>query len=201
VNPANARGLVPPRPNLGPEPWSDLQPIALFFWVGGALPALLVIWLVWRRLRSARIKQAGLDLSNQGPLDTSPRGRLVALSNSMRDVMANQFGTAWRAKTTEELSAEPRLEQALGDDQLKELTRFLDQVDRLKFAPERSNHHHQLLERELLAWEPRLAELKKKIQAKPQGRLKNRRVRSKPRNSNEKVFHAELATMRQTRGK
>jgi hypothetical protein len=114
----------------------------------------------------------------------------------MRDVLANQFGTAWRAKTTEELSAEPRLEEVLGHDQLQVLIRFLDHVDRLKFAPERSNHHHELLERDLLAWEPRLADLKKKIQAKPDGRLKNKMVRSGPRSSTLKIGHAETATPR-----
>ncbi len=105
--------------------------------------------------------------------------------------MANQFGTAWRAKTNEELAAEPRLAEVLGHDQLQELIRFLDQVDQLKFAPERSNHHHESLERELAAWEPRLADLKKKIQANPEAGQKNRKVRSGPQSSSKKIGHAE----------
>jgi hypothetical protein len=193
VNPANARGLVPPRPNLGPEPWSDPPPIALFLWVAGALACLFLIWLVRRRLHRARVNRAGPNLANQAPRDTTPRGRLVALSHSMRDALTNQFGTAWRAKTTEELSAEPRLAEVLGADQLEELIRFLDQIDQLKFAPERSNHHHESLERELEAWEPRLADLKKKIQAKSETRLKNSPLRSGPRSPSLKIAHAETA--------
>jgi hypothetical protein len=137
-----------------------------------------------------RVNRAGPHLRNQGPGDTSPRGQLVALSQSIRDSLAIQFGTAWRAKTTEELAAEPRLAELLGHDQLQELVRFLDQVDRLKFAPERSNRHHESLERELAAWEPQLADLKKKIQAKPEARQKNRSLRSSPRGSGKEVGHA-----------
>ena len=139
------------------------------------------------------IGRTGPLLSNQGPRDTTPRGRLVALSHSMRDVLTNQFGTAWRAKTTEELSAEPRLAEVLGHDQLRELIRFFDQVDQLKFAPERSNHRDESLERELAAWEPRLADLQKKIQAKPAGRSQNKTVRSAPRGSSKKIGRAEAA--------
>jgi hypothetical protein len=163
VNPVNARGLVPPRPNLGPEPWSDPEPIALYLWVAGALAFLVLIWIVRKRLRRARVGRPGLDIANAGDRDTTPRGRLVALSRSIRERLASQFGTAWRAKTTEELAAEPRLAEALGLDQLQELIRFLDQVDRLKFAPERSILHHDSLERELAAWEPRIAVLQKKL--------------------------------------
>jgi hypothetical protein len=194
VNPANARGLVPPRPNLGPEPWSDPPPIALFVWVACALACLVLILLLRRRLHRVRAGRAGHELSNQGPPDTTPRGRLVALSQSTRDVLANQFGTAWRAKTTEELSAEPLLAEVLGRDQLQELIRFLDQVDQLKFAPERSNHHHESLERELAAWAPRLANLKEKIQTKPERRHKNRTLRSGPRGPSTKIGHADTAS-------
>jgi hypothetical protein len=193
VNPANARGLVPPRPNLGPEPWSDPPPIAISLWVAGALTCLFLGFLAYRRLRRVRINRAGLDRSNPAPRDNTPRGRLVALSHSIRDLLANKFGTAWRAKTTEELAAEPRLAELLGHNQLQELVRFLDQVDRLKFAPERSNQHHESLERELAAWEPQLAYLKKKIEAKPEARQKNRPLRSNPRGSSKTIAHAEAA--------
>ena len=80
----------------------------------------------------------------------------------------------------------------LGPDQLQELIRFLDQVDHLKFAPERSNHHHESLAQELAAWEPRLADLEKKIQAKPEGRSKMKRAEPMVRNS--RKSRSELAT-------
>ena len=91
----------------------------------------------------------------------------------MRDVLADQFGAAWRAKTNEELSGETQLVDLLGHDHLQELIRFLDDIDRLKFAPNRSNHQQESLEEQLAAWEPRLADLGKKIKAKPERRQKN----------------------------
>jgi hypothetical protein len=166
VNPASARGLVPPRPNLGPEPWTDAQPIWPLLLAAGVLACLLFAWLVLGRRRRGSVRANGLGIPNASPRDATPRGRLVTHSDTIRDMMATQFGIAWRAKTTEELSAETLLEQVLGRDQLQELICFLDQADQLKFAPERSNHHHELLEQELATWEPRLADLKSKIQAK-----------------------------------
>jgi len=118
---------------------------------------------------------------------------LVALSNSMRDVLANQFGAGWRAKTTEELSAEVRLLEALGREQLQELIRFFDQVDRVKFAPERSNNQHDSLELTLNTWEPRLAELEKKIRARREGRRKIRTGDFEPAISRAELSQPETA--------
>jgi hypothetical protein len=183
VNPATSRSLVPPRPNLGPEPWSEPAPIALYSVLAGTLAGLLVAWLVWRRLGSARARRAVSDLSSQVPPDTSPRGRLIGLSQSTRDVLARQFGPGWRAKTNEELSAEPRLAELLGHDQLQEFIQILNNIDLIKFAPSRINDHQESFEQQLAAWEPRLAELGKKIQARPERRPKNGSVRSSSRNS------------------
>jgi hypothetical protein len=94
---------------------------------------------------------------------------LIALSRSIRNALTEQFGTAWRAKTTEELSTAPQLESVIGCDQLRELTRFLDQVDHLKFAPERPNHRSVTLEQELATWEPRIKGLTLTIRKSPKG--------------------------------
>lgn len=135
MNPASARGLVPPRPNLGPDPWSDPQQVSPFLLAMAVLAGLFIVWFVAKRLRRRRKGKDGLDRLIPQTRDLSARGQLVAHSDSMRDELAHQFGSAWRAKTTEELSVEPQLEQILGRDQLEELIRFLDQVDHLKFAP------------------------------------------------------------------
>ncbi len=135
MNPSSAQGFVPPRPNLGPEPWSETQPIGLYLAVGAAVALLFVGWFVWRKRAAARVGLAAFDRSQQGPRDISPRGQLVALSHSIRELLADKNGPAWRAKTIEELSAEPRLVELLGRDQAYELIRFLDHVDHLKFAP------------------------------------------------------------------
>ena len=172
MNDAASPGLVPPRPNLGPEPWQDLSPMTR------AVPALLVLVLLllavllWRRHRrkAARARRDQLGSGDLADYNPSPRDRLVALSGSIRDALTVQFGSSCRAKTTEELAADGRLEQLLGDEELRELIRFLDQIDRLKFAPERSDHHQDVLADALTSWEPRVETLRARIRAKPRGR-------------------------------
>ena len=161
MNPVDARGLVPPRPNLGPEPWSDPDPDrALPLGRGG--PGISALHLARaEKVRRVRRRRGPGATSRTSASETQRLGadwsRIPIRSETAWPINS---GTAWRAKTTEELAAEPRLAEALGFDQLQELIRFLDQVDRLKFAPERSNHHHDSLEHELAAWEPRIAELR-----------------------------------------
>ncbi len=82
--------------------------------------------------------------------------------------------------TTEELAADCRLEKLLGDQDLHELIRFLDRVDHLKFAPERSNHKQEVLQEALTTWEPRVEVLRERIRAKPRERAKLRGVRKPP---------------------
>lgn len=179
--PPTPRTLVPPRPNLGPEPWSEPTPIEWYIGLGVLLAILLGGSLVWRRRARNRARRAARSLAaRSAPPDTSPRGRLVALSHSIRDTLANQFGTAWRAKTNEELAAEPRLRESLGNERLEELIQFLVAIDHLKFAPNRSNPRETSLEEQLAAWEPRLAELGKQIRARPERRPKNGSVRRTP---------------------
>jgi hypothetical protein len=173
VNGPATRGFVPPRPNLGPEPWPEEPPtVALLVALGMLACVLLVGWLLWRRLRRGRARADSASLAARGEPDNTPRGRLLALAHSVRDTLSIQFGVTWRAKTTEELSADTQLEQVLGSEGLQELIRFLDQVDRLKFAPERSNHEAESLEAELAVWQPSLDALKKRIEATPAGQLK-----------------------------
>ena len=143
MNPAVGRGLVPPRPNLGPEPWSDAQSLAVAFILATALGGLLIAWVfwIWRKKTKARTRSDHKTLS---PHDATPQGRLVACSSSIRETLADRFGTAWRAKTTQELATEDTLVEVLGEEQLDELIRFLDFVDHLKFAadarPTTMNH-------------------------------------------------------------
>jgi hypothetical protein len=117
----------------------------------------------------------------------------VAFSRSIRETLADQFGTAWRAKTTQELATEALLVEVLGREQLDELIRFLELVDHLKFAPERSNNHHESLEGVLTNWEPRIVAIGKKIQTKPERKLKPATADSRPQNSKPRVSRAEIA--------
>jgi hypothetical protein len=169
VNEPTARSLVPPRPNLGPEPWSEIPGRGRTWLVVPVLVALVGAWLAWRIVR-ARRKRSSQGAVSLEPLDESPRGRLVALSSSAKTALAARFGPAWRAKTTEELAVEPALAELLGPDLLRELIEFLDRTDRLKFAPHRSNHTGRSLEEEVAAWHPRVAGLIGKIGSRSNGR-------------------------------
>lgn len=183
MNPADARTLVPPRPNLGPEPWTEPDRIGLYSLLGAVLASLLVAWFAWKRLARTWFRKDVIALPNSNPPDTSTRGRLFALSQSMRNAMASQFGAAWRAKTNEELSAEPRLAELLGLDPLQEMIQILNEIDRLKFAPNRSDLHQESLELEFAAWEPRIAEFQRKIKTSPERQRKNGSPRPDPRKS------------------
>ncbi|MGP0068996.1 MAG: hypothetical protein ACLQGP_36025 [Isosphaeraceae bacterium] len=174
MNDAVSAGLVPPRPNLGPEPWQAPEPMTRAYSALVVLVLLLIAALLWRRYRrhAARTRR---DPGASGALpdaNPTPRDRLVALSGSIRDALTVPFGNSCRAKTTEELAADSRLEQLLGDEELRELIRFLDQVDRLKFAPERSDGHQEVLADVLTSWEPRVEILQARIRARPKGRVK-----------------------------
>jgi hypothetical protein len=160
---------VPPRPNLGPENWPRAVPLA-GYWIALAIAgSLLVAWILWRLVRRGR-SRPGQGFSDTDSADVTPRGRLVALSTSTKNALATRFGPSWRAKTTEELAAEPALSEMLGPEPLQELIQFLDRIDRLKFAPERPNQHRQSLQEELADWNPRIAGVISRIQARSNGR-------------------------------
>ncbi len=163
MNPDTEKRLVPPRPNLGPEPWSE-RPVSSSWLALVAIAAFLLMgYPAWRLIRRRRKKIPTRPRSAPPwPTDT-PRGQLVAQSYSLRDALAHHFGLTWRAKTIEELALEPRLAAVLDADELSDMIRFLDEVDRLKFAPERSDQDHEQLVRHLQSWQPRLAELERKL--------------------------------------
>jgi hypothetical protein len=172
-----ARSLVPPRPNLGPETWPKAVPLA-GIWLALLISAsALLAWVLWRLVRRGAARP-GQGLATPDSADVTPRGRLVALSTSTKNALASRFGPAWRAKTTEELAAEPALREMLGPEPLQELIQFLDRIDRLKFAPERPNQDRQSLHEELADWNPRIAGLISRIQAKTNGRHNKQASRS-----------------------
>jgi hypothetical protein len=182
VNGDEARGLVPPRPNLGPEAWRepDAAPRLLLAVGIAAVAVLLLAWL-WRRRRSALLaRRAVTAVDGLAAADPTPRDRLVGLSESIRDALTAQFGSSCRAKTTEELSADERLAQLLGDEGFRELIRFLDRIDLVKFAPERSANNGEALGDLLSDWEPRVATLSARIRIKPRARPRSATPRGSP---------------------
>ena len=196
MNDGVPRGLVPPRPNLGPEPWTEAQPITEILLVLGLMAALLLagLGLLWHRRRRARRDRRGRLAGGVGPdSEPAPRDRLVALAESVREALTVQFGAPSRAKTTEEWAADERLVQLLGEPDFQELIRFLDQIDRVKFAPERSDNHHEAIQEALVSWEPRVATLQARIRVKPRGRAKAKVARSRSSDSGHRSGSTEAA--------
>jgi hypothetical protein len=163
------RSLVPPRPNLGPELWPKERPYELY-WLAAGIPALAIIgWIFWKLVRRPTAR-SGHGAAAAEQVDPTPRGRLVALANSTKNALAAQFGPTWRAKTTEELAADPVLAEVLGPAPLGELIEFLDGIDRLKFAPERPNGNRRSFQEDFAKWDPRIAEVITKIKSRANGR-------------------------------
>ncbi len=172
-----ARSLVPPRPNLGPEPWPKSTSPELY-WLAAGIPALGILgWVSWKLLRR-RSARSGTGATAVDQVDPTPRGRLVALANSTKNALAAQFGPTWRAKTTEELAVDPVLAEVLGPEPLGELIEFLDGIDRLKFAPVRPKDSRRSFQEDLAKWDPRIAEVITRIKARPNGRQESPARRS-----------------------
>ena len=179
MNGEKAKGLVPPQPNLGPEPWPEpdaTMRLLLSLGIAAAALVLLAAWAWSGRARRRAQKQRAAS-SGLAPADPTPREQLVGLSVTIRDALTAQFGVSCRAKTTEELSADARLADLLGADGFQELMQFLDRIDLLKFAPERSNHRDEALQEALKAWEPRVSALAARIRVKPRARPRTKPVR------------------------
>jgi hypothetical protein len=136
-----SEGLVPPRPNLGPEPW-PVPPgwtATAGWWVWSLALLLLIAGWRWRRGRS-KAGSAG-RASSPDPsleLDLSPRRRLIASSEAVRAALIGAFGPGWGSKTTEEIAAEPILAERLDPEEVGHLIEFLRQADRAKFAEDES---------------------------------------------------------------
>jgi hypothetical protein len=122
----------------------------------------------WRRRRVARGRARMLP-PTQGR-DGTPRDRLIGLSGSLREALADRLGPVYRARTIEELFADNELGELLGAEPLEQLTHFLAEVDKLKFAPERAACDQQALQLELADWTPRVENLTKHIRAKVAGK-------------------------------
>jgi hypothetical protein len=152
LNQETSRVLVPPRPNLGPEPWSEVRSSR---WPVLAILILAMVllggWTVLRRRRKARDTRkatAGRVIS----LDDSPSGKLLNLADEVRGTLITRFGPAMRARTTEEIAADPQVKDVLGAERLDPLIRLLAEADRWKFANQPGNGREQSLLTDLSGW-------------------------------------------------
>jgi hypothetical protein len=179
--------LVPPQPNLGPEPWPEPAPWLLVLWVAAGLFLLVLGVLAFRLVRSARRRRRRRDQARAPLADATPRNRLVTLSDTIRDDLSTRFGTSWRAKTTEELAVDGQLEELLGAELFPELIGFLDQVDRLKFATERASQSDDALAEQITTWEPRVTVVRARILERPERRARGQGANRKGDNSNHRA--------------
>lgn len=153
MNQENPRSLVPPRPNLGPEPWSETNPSP---WPLLAMALALValfsgaFWII-RRRRAAR-RRAVLLPTPALALDGSPGGQLLSLASQIRETLTTRFGASIRARTTEEISTDAVVKEALGDDHFESLIRLLSTADHWKFASAPENGQTESLLESLPHW-------------------------------------------------
>ncbi len=151
MNQENARVLVPPRPNLGPEPWSEerVSPWPLLA-LGLVLAALLAgaAWMIGRRRRQPRAVSPPQPVA---ALDT-PDAQLLSLAVQARENLATRFGPSLRARTTEEIAADTQVKEALGDEHFASLVRLLATADHWKFALPPENGQTEALLEELPHW-------------------------------------------------
>lgn len=144
--------LLPPRPNLGPEPWQSASGAG---WEWSAL--LLVLLIVggvgvfrWWKSRRGRASRPGSIPDPRSADDLGPlEDRRVSRAESLRDALIAAFGPSWGAKTTEEIAEEPDLASKIGPERAGEVVALLAEADRAKFsggriAGERSGADDQL---------------------------------------------------------
>jgi hypothetical protein len=145
VAPKAAAALVPPRPNLGPEPFVESGSP-----VGWAVALTLVLLAVAAFVAANRRRRKRPSLQLAGEIEAlavlaqtpSPREQLIAQANIVRSALVDRFGESWRAKTTEEIAVELRILEAFDTETLERLLTFLRDADLAKFARELATNHN-----------------------------------------------------------
>lgn len=172
MNQENPHVLVPPRPNLGPEPWRESYSTTTLL-VGAAtlLAVALAAWWAWRRYRywRRRRNKPALDVPAIHQ-DDSPAGKLLDLAAEVRGALITRFGPALRARTTEEIAADPEMREFLGDERLDLLIRLLAEADHWKFATRPENGRERSVLADLPAWDAWRGSLLADLAVKPRPR-------------------------------
>jgi hypothetical protein len=74
------------------------------------------------------------------------------LAVQARETLATRFGPSLRARTTEEISTDSAVKEALGDDHFASLIRLLSTADHRKFASRPENGQTESLLEQLRQW-------------------------------------------------
>lgn len=120
--------LIPPRPNLGPEPYDAAAPV--WPWVVAIGAAIVTVGVIrWMQAPSQLAKPAR-NVEAELASSVAPEVRMARLSAAVRQCLAARFDESWLAKTTEEIEAVV----ILGDEDVPRLIAFLHAADLVKFA-------------------------------------------------------------------
>jgi hypothetical protein len=159
--------LIPPRPNLGPEPWPETSSITIKLVEFGLLLICLGIVAFWgiRRRRMKRGRQHPTRPPAAAP-DDSPEAQVLYLAGQVRDTLNARYGPCTRARTTEEICADSQLREAIGGRHMDQLTRLLQTADRLKFAPHSEDEYKDNLLNDLSTWDVWLKSFLREIPVK-----------------------------------
>lgn len=143
--------LALPCPNLGPEPLD--RPGGLSAWTIvaalGLIASATTLWMRHRlRTRSDLQRSVALDTNIHSNVDP-----LILLARTARETLVARFGDDWRARTTEEIEAEPLLLTCIGAQSLERLVSLLRAADLAKFASVGSAQPEPESRGEIAAWE------------------------------------------------
>ena len=115
-----------PRPNLGPEPWSDLGWGWTGWWVAGSVCfVVLTLVLVWSRARGRTVAAVTEGDGGGDPSISSGAAILIRRAEAIREALATRGGTTWRAKTTEEVERDLEGLEFLDATNRSEIVRWL----------------------------------------------------------------------------
>jgi hypothetical protein len=120
-----------------PEARSVVPAIVFFvFLLLGLINGALLLRFMRRLRNRERLRAERAERTCLANVPGSLRDQLIARSRDVRGSLAARFGPSWRARTTEEIAADPVLAKQLGSDRAARLVAFLREADRAKFAVE-----------------------------------------------------------------
>ncbi len=123
--------LVPPRPNLGPEPLTG--PGHDWTWVVVLILAVLLGMIILARFGRGR----GSKSRSLKPPETILKpdvAPIVRLAEIARESLVLRLGPAWKARTAEEFAADKTLVETIGAEDAGRLVALLIEADRVKFS-------------------------------------------------------------------
>ena len=138
---------LPPRPNLGPEPWPEPDRLSAW-WLCLGLPIFALAAWRFRRIHGPQRPTAQEASAAEIESEQSSAETFVRLVERLRSALVAKFGVSWSAMTTEELAV-ALVAKEFGSPRLP-LIELFHVSDRVKFG-EHSVEPDYLAEAESLA--------------------------------------------------